>query len=346
MEISVVSLIKLLSHFPTVVIGMIIVVVFCICNIDKLLLFKAAIYGCFSKFSAFAKKNQLSNQVRGTILRTIKKNNLSTGNIIPEDLKVEWVNSEEKDVFIHKQQVIIRIKQKSNPNENLVSVISDYVNTGLLYDVKQYLNKDIMAASQLLMIRKILQNANKDALPYWDNNFLTPEFNKDCDLKENFYKLQAIDKNGMFVGILLNEFKKAGLSIYGEIEDPELWAESSEFTRFLYDIALGISNDPERLRFNRDYFKVSIFLTASDKTLRDSGIRPFMKAMLEQLDNGIQTIYIFGLGSKQEIAKLISSELNQDIRISEIKRHPYLHIDATSGRRINGVFYECSIFRD
>ena len=73
MEISVDSLIKLLSHFPTVIIAMIIVVVFCICNIDKLLLFKAAIYGCFSKFSVFAKKNQLSNQVRGTILRTIKE---------------------------------------------------------------------------------------------------------------------------------------------------------------------------------------------------------------------------------------------------------------------------------
>lgn len=116
------------------------------------------------KESAFqpSKRNNFKNN---------KKNNLSTGNIIPEDLKVEWVNSEEKDVFINKQQVIIRIKQKSNPNENLVSVISEYVNTGLLYDVKQYLNKDIMAASQLLMIRKFFKTQIKMHCHIWITTF-------------------------------------------------------------------------------------------------------------------------------------------------------------------------------
>lgn len=195
------------------------------------------------------------------------------------------------------------------------------------------------------MTRKVIQNASKNSLDYLDENYIIPKINSDAEFKDLYNDLVKIDHNGMFVHILLNEFKKAGMSIYGEIPDPELIAESKEFMHHLYRIAARISSEASDLCFNRDYFKVAIFLTASTRTLKKSGIIPFIRAADKQLSNGIQTLYIFGLGSKREIAEQISNELDSDFRIGQIIKHSYKHINE-NGRRVPGVLYECEIFKD
>lgn len=315
-------------------------------NTDKVLLLKSEIYNFFAKTSSFAKKKQISNKVRGTILRSVKEQSLTDNNVIPSDMKVVWVNEEKAEAFVENNQVIVRIKQSSNPHENLVMAVSEYVNNGLLYNVKRYLNHEVMDASRILMIRKIIQVSDKSSLAYLDENYISPKFKAEPDLQELYNDLLKIDNNGMFIGILLNEFRKAGLSIHGYIEDPLLFAESKEFMRFLYDIANRTSSDQTNLCFNREYFKVSIFLTASNYTIKKSGITPFINAAHKQLNDGIKTIYIFGLGTKREVAEKISKELDSDLRIGKNIKHTYKHIGHIDGKRIPGVFYECEIYKD
>jgi len=312
---------------------------------DKILIIKSEFFSLFSKSSTFAKKRQMSNKVRGTIIKSAKEESLLYNNIIPSDMKVVWINEEKPDTFVKNEQVIVRIKQSSNPHENLVTAVSEYVNNGLLHNVKRYLNEDVLNASRILMTRKVVQNASKNSLDYLDEKYIIPKMNNDPEFKDLYDDLVKIDHNGMFIHILLNEFKKAGMSIYGEIPDPELIAESKEFMNYLYRIAARISSEPSDLCFNRDYFKVAIFLTASTKTLIRSGIAPFIKAANQQLSDGIQTLYIFGLGSKRVIAEQISNELDTDFRIGKIEKHTYKHINE-NGKRVPGVLYECEIFKE
>lgn len=338
---------KLLSEHK---IGITYIVIICIVIFlfkytEKVILIKAWLCGLFARFFTWGKKGQLSNKVRGTILKAAQKQICNNGGIIPNDLKVVWVNEEESGSFVTENQVIVRIKQSSNPNENLATAVSEYVNEGLLYNVRRYLNKEVIDASKTYMARKIMQEAGNTALTYFDENYILPIFKANATLKELYDKLVKIDHNGMFVGILLNELNKTGMSIYGDIEDPELFAESKEFMNFLYNIAIGISDDYERLCFNRDYFKVAIFLTASNETLKRSGIKPFIKAISKKIDEGIETIYVFGLGTKRGIAQLISQEVNGDIRVNSVVKHTYKHINKI-GKRISGVFYECSIYKE
>lgn len=315
-----------------------------IANAENLMLIRSDLLKPFAYFIPWAKKKQISSKVRGTILKATLKQVKNTYDIIPMDLKLIWVNEEESKSFVSDNQVIVRIKQSSNPNEDLVTAVSEYVNGGLLYNVRRYLHEDVMKASKAYMTRKIVQEAGRTALTYLDENYVIPKMNQDEKFKELYGKLLKIDNNGMFVGILLNEFNKAGMTIYGEVEDPELVAESKEFMNFLYDIAIGISDDYDRLCFNRDYFKVAIFLTASDNTLRHVGIKPFMNAISKKMDEGIETIYVFGLGTKREVAQTISKEVNEDLRINSVIKHSYRHI-GENGKRISGVFYECSIYK-
>lgn len=323
----------------------IIIIFLIIANIENVLILQSKIWGIFSGTFGFAKKKQISMKVRGTILKSVKKQQFKNNDIIPNDLKVVWINEEKADSFVKNNQVIVRIKQSSNPYENLVTAVSEYVNNGLLYNVRRYLNQEVMDVSKILMIRKVVQFANSATLAYLDEKYIVPKLKNDSELKELYEDLTRIDNNGMFIGIMLNEFSKAGMSIYNQIEDPELFAESKEFMRYLYNIANRTSSDPTDLCFNRDYFKVAIFLTASDRTLRIRGIAPFVRAISKQLDEGVETIYVFGLGRKIEIAEQISKELDSDFRISNIKEHLYKHVN-DNGKRIKGVFYECEIYHD
>lgn len=329
--------------FKASTIILIVILLLVLFNMDNVMLLQSKIYGLFSHLFSFAKKGQISKKVRGTIIKSVKEQSLKS-DIIPSDLKVIWINKEEKDTFVKNNQVIVRIKQSSNPHENLITAVSEYVNHGLLYNVKRYLNKEVMDVSRILMTRKVIQAADKTSLTYLDENYILPKFENDLELKELYDDLLKIDNNGMFTGILLNEYQKAGLTVFGSIEDPLLFAESKEFMRFLYDIATGVSSNPNDLCFKREYFKVAVFLTANTKTIKRSGIQPFLKAASKQLNDGIETIYIFGLGTKREVAEKISVELDSDFRISKITRHPYKHISNKNGRRIPGVFYECEIY--
>ena len=341
------KLIELLTEngFKLSTLVLIIVIIIILTNIDKVLIIKSEFYGLFSKTWSFAKTKQVSKSVRGTILKSIKEQKIKDTEIFPSDLKVIWINEENPESFVNNNQVIVRIKQSSNPHENLVTAVSEYVSSGLLYNVKRYLNKEVLEASNVLMTRKIIQSANKSSLTYLDEQYIIPKLNQNADLKELYDDLVRIDNNGMFVGIMLNEFKKAGMSIYGQIEDPELIAESKEFMRFLYNIAIRLSNEETDLCFNRDYFKVAIFLTASNWTLRNYGITPFIKVAYEQLTNGIETIYVFGLGRKRQIAEQISKEIGNDFRVSYIKEHTYRHINS-AGKRTPGIFYECAVYKE
>lgn len=324
---------------------LIIILIFFICNMENLLILKSELYGVFARCFVFGKKKQLSYKVRGTILKSIKNQSLNSG-LIPQDLKVIWINKEEAESFVKNEQVILRIKQTSNPHENLITAVSEYVNNGLLYNVKRYLNQEVMDASRILMTRKVIQSADKSSLVYLDENYIIPKFKEDSELEELYNDLLRIDNNGMFTGIMLNEFNKAGLTIHGHVEDPLLFAESKEFMRFLYNIANRISSDPTELCFNREYFKVAVFLTASNKTIKRAGIKPFINVASKQLNDGIETIYIFGLGRKRDIAEQISNELDSDFRISNITKHTYKHTNAENGRRVPGVFFECEIYKD
>lgn len=333
------------NGYTAATIFLILVLFYVIANPDKVMIWKAYLFGLFSKFSATAKKKQISNKVRGTILKSVKIQQLNNKYIIPSDLKVVWTNNESPDSFVQSKQVIVRVKQSSNPNENLAMAVSEFVNTGLLYNVKRYLNKDVIDVSRILMTRKIIKVASKNALTYLDEKYIFPKFENDNELKELYSDLQKIDNNGMFIDLLLNEFYKAGMTIYGEIEDPELIAESKEFMNFLYNIANRTSSDATDLCFNRDYFKVAVILSASNNTLLNSGILPFLKVCNKLLSDGIETIYIFGLGKKQEIAKLISSTLESNPQIYSVSKHSYRHI-GENGRRVPGVFYECQVYNE
>lgn len=100
----------------------------------------------------------------------------------------------------------------------------------------------------------------------------------------------------------------------------------------------------ENIKVPISCIRVVIILSASNSTLRKSGIRPFLNVIRKSLDDGVETIYISALGSKRDIARQITSSIT-DLRVQYIVKKEYNHI-SDDGRRVRGVFFECSIYKE
>jgi len=319
------------------------VLAFCILNIDKLILLKGIIAGLFAGLFSSARKTQIASQIRGRTMKAVKKINSKENPFLPHDLKIEWVRDENKDTFLKNNQIIIRMRQSSNPHENFVNAMMSFVSSGLLLKERSYIDPKIMKAADISVVKKLILEASEDSLNFFNNHIMESLLEEDNDIKEYIHEIATLDGNGMFLNILLNEFSKAGQQIYPEILDPGLVAESKEFLGYLYRIAADIrASTNDGLTFNRDYFKVAIILTAKTETYEKKGLRPYINAVAASINSGVKTIYIFGLGKKIDIAKEVAKTVSDnDFRIIDSRTHYYKHRSLREpGGKVSGVCIE------
>jgi len=325
----------------------IIVTVVCIANIDKLVLLLSCFQKAFSSVSKTARKGTISNSIRGRVLKSSKAFHSMGQSIMVSDLKIDWVKEETPDAFIKNNQVIIRMSQSPNPHKNYVTAVNAYVGQALLPKAKRYIDPSIMDMSRLSVSRLLILNGDSDALDYFDDNILLPAIETDQNANEIFERLKTIDKNGMFLNILLNEYAKAARKVYPDQPDPLLVAESKELLTYLYRIAMGGVSDFAEFQFNREYFKIHVFLTANSRTYAKSGLRPYLKHMSNSLSQGTETLYIFGLGRKMDIAKEIADALREtDFRVAQAIPHYYRHRSIKDGHSVRGVCYEICVYEE
>jgi len=271
------------------------VFIFCVLNIEKLIKFRGAVAGLFTAVSSKARKTKISSSIRASIMKTAKAFQSNGLNILPNDVKIDWVEVEDKDTFFKDNRLIIRMSRKNNPHENFVNAVLEFVSVGLLHKERRYINSEIMKAADISVIQKLLLGASEKSLIYFNEKILTQMLNEDDELKDTIKEIATIDGNGMFTNILLNEYAKAGNKIFPQLPDPLLLAESREFLHYLYRIAMRVCTTYDDFVFNREYFRTFVFLAYRTKTYEEKGLKPYLNTITKYINRGIETIYVFGL---------------------------------------------------
>jgi len=322
-------------RIPIWAIVIVIILGFCISNADKLLALSGAFSGLFRNVSKSANKKHISASIRSSVISASKRIGSNEARILPNDLKIKWADDDDIKSFFEDDCVVVRLRQTVDPNENYVNIIYQFVSSGLLKNQKHYFNEKIMTASTILVTQKIVSLSKPSANAFFFENFYKPKVESDQEVDENYQQLQRIDFNGMLFNIYLNELMKASATIEGQIPDPALKAESGELLRFLYRIAnRGPEDDLVELNFKGVYFRIGIILAANDETLNKSGWSAHFHYAKKLLDNGYNTIYVFGIGQKAKIAKRIAYAVKKsDERIVKSITHQYRHVNTSTGYR-------------
>lgn len=332
-------------RFPIWIVIILIVVVFCIANADKLLAISGAIAGLFKNISKGANKKYISASIRSSVIAASKRIGTSENGVLPNDLKIKWADNDDVQSFFDDDCVVVRLRKNIDPNENYVNIIYQFVASGLLKNQKHYFAPDIMTASTLLVTQKIVALSKPSANAYFVKTIFNPAVEEAEDVSEDFNQLKRIDFNGMLFNIYLNELMKAASTIAGEIPDPCLTAESAELLRFLYRIASRGPEDFIDLNYKGVYFKIGIILAANDETLSQSGWASHFHYAKKLLDKGYDTLYIFGIGRKMKTAtKIAYAVKDADDRIVRTVTHQYRHVNSETGWRTTAVCVELDTY--
>ncbi len=276
------------------------------------------------------RKQAIASELRGNVLKASKIITNDIPGIIPFDLKVEWVGDVDKETFINNEKVVIRMNNnKNNRTKNIVHIVKEFVDTGMLHNTKSYIDKKLVSSSQLMMTRKILMECSDESLNYFDQTYISPVIENDSECKEMISKISNIDTSGLFVKILLTEFMRQGNKLYPKIINDEcLLNESREFLNFVHTIVMKEPGKIVELCFLRNYFKVAIILFAKEEKIHTRGFKPYKERIVKCLNDGVETVYVL---ADTEEKSLIASSLSQEIEsmglnIKSIQQYDYKRI--------------------
>lgn len=345
MEKLIEHLIGLTKSWPTYLILVIIVFCFCVCQIDNLIKFKAAVCGVFSRFSRRARKGQIANSLRGSILTAAKKKEFSSLGILPNDMKIIWADNDTVSSFFADNKVVIRIKQDENPNVNYVKILSQFVTTGLFKNGRDYFDDTVLQAADLVVAQEIVASARPTAHKEFLEHIYTPVVTNNPSIKSDYEMLCNLSKAGLFYAVYLNELNKVQASMIGQAPDACLQAETREILYALNSIALKSSENPEDLNISNNYFKFGIVFAINDFTMRHSGYKAHLRVIQRLVSSEYRTIYVIASGRKRDSAKEIAKAAkNGNPEIISMVTHKYKGVHIATGKRSEGLCVELNTY--
>lgn len=224
---------------------------------------------------------------------------------LPYDLKVTWVDEHDTiESILEDKQVIVYVPSYKNEAKQAVGVLHSYCSTSFAQKAKLYMPLNARKASDLVITQKLAQHAGHNIYDYFNREYLPEVLKEDPSYKDIFEKLQKVDRDGLFIPILLNEIDKYSNKIYPAMSSPEIMNIIIHFMNFIYKIVVREAGELVPLTFCEDEIKVKIILAISDTT-GDINI-PIKEAEYAIQNQKVNTIYILASGSKIDFARNIA----------------------------------------
>lgn len=168
-----------------------------------------------------------------------------------------------------------------------------------------YMPLSARKASDLIITKKLAQHAGTNV--YFNRQYLPELLRKDRQYSTVFEQLQKVDRDGLFLPVLLNEIDKYANKIYPADCSPAILDVVIHFMNFIYKIATKVSEENVPLTFQEDEISVKIVLAISDAT-SDVNI-PIRDIEYAIQNKRVNTIYVLATGSKIDSAKEIAQKV-------------------------------------
>lgn len=235
---------------------------------------------------------------------------------LPYDLKVEWVNENEtSESFIDNNQVIVYVHSYKDEAQQAIGVLHNYCSKGFAPKAKVYMPLSVSKSSDLIITQKLAQYAGHNIYDYFNREYVPELLKRDRTYVAIFEKLRKVDKDGLFLPVLLNEIDKYANKIYPTVPTPEIISTIVHLMDFIYEIVARDPGEFVHLRFCESEIKIKVILAVSD--FSDGIDKPIRDAEAAIQNRSVNTIYVLATGSKidfaRDIANTIYSRNPQDI---------------------------------
>ena len=227
---------------------------------------------------------------------------------LPYDLKVEWVGENEtSESFLDNNQIIVYVHSYKDEVRQAVGILHSYCSKGFVPKSKVYMPTSVSKSSDLIITQKLAQYAGHNVYDFFNREYIPELLKQDKTYKAVYEKLQKVDKDGLFLPVLLNEIDKYTNKIYPTVPSSEIMTTIIHLMDFIYAIVARAQGDPVRLTFCENEIKIRVILAISDLSY---GIdKPVQDAETAIQSRSVNTIYVLATGSKMDFAKDIANAI-------------------------------------
>ena len=235
---------------------------------------------------------------------------------LPYKIKVEWVDENDSlESIISDNQVIVYVPSYKNEAQQAISVLHSYCSTGFAEKAKVYMNNNDKNAADLVITQRLASHSGHSVFDYFNREYLPAYLKNNSSILTEFERLRRIDKDGLFMPVLMNEIDKYASSVYPSDPCQETDTIIKGFIDFVYSIAKKGPGEKVNLHYSTNGINVLIILAIADGNTHY--MNHVNSAEKHIKDKSIETIYVLASGKKthwaKDIAEMIYKRNPQDV---------------------------------
>lgn len=275
-----------------------------------------------------AELKYISNHIEGSLGKSIDKINREVSGLEADKIKIQFIRSKNKEVFIKERALIIRMQRKENQIENLVDASIIYIENILYSKLELHLDDDQKESFKLYTAKSILKKSGGSALQTLHKNHYLPVARDNEKIQSYFEKLEKIDNRGLFYNLFVQEMVFLGNKVYFKRKPQGIEKEVEKFVDFLEQFAEREKGDIESEKtFSKTNIKVALVLIAL-REKRELGVPDrhvkYIKGLIPQ---GIESFYLLGWGLNIPFTHRVANAVKEEIKnLIEIHRVIYKSI--------------------
>ncbi|MFH1717281.1 MAG: S1 RNA-binding domain-containing protein [Planctomycetota bacterium] len=298
---------------------------------QNLRLFAADVIGACSFACKSLKKFSVSSEIEGSLNLLADHINREMPDPILPRCRIEWVKPEDEQSILQGNEAIVCLSfDKRDREQNVYNALFSFIQTGLIHQSKPFLQKDTGKAIDLLTT-KILLKGNRPRILHKFNQHFSQE---PTACKAKFYKLEAIDENGVFDTLFIPELKTFGDNVFTKTPNRAIEQEAERFLDWLHKLILREHHEVSILHFEGNNFKVGTILVADSEVYDEHGIDAYIRRAYLYAARGYPCIYLISSGDrKSSITHKIAEAMIQNEHFTKLsKRTEIIRYDEVGDR--------------
>lgn len=177
------------------------------------------------------RQRSIRSSIQGNINDFSRSINRQVKGVMPYNLQLRFVQSVDRaEISPEKRMVIVRVRDTLQDDRNLVNAMMSFCSIGVIPQARQFLPEPMNAAINITMTRKLLNDLKHySALQYLYDEVVGEADSGDIDSQAEFCRMfDALDENGLFTHVVLEEMRDFGARIASQYPQPghELEAEA------------------------------------------------------------------------------------------------------------------------
>lgn len=273
------------------VIFILILIFLCPEKVDK---WKGVILGFLSWAGPSLRKQQIKASIQGNINSFRVSANKEVKDIIPYNMKLEFVSRMERaELLAQKNLVIVRIRDRRDDDKNLVHAMLTFCPAGLLPQARPYFEKSLSDAIDYTVTRKLLDGLKQySALAYLYEEVIKPELDANADLQRFCTIFERLDEQGLFIKVILRELRDFGARIGFRLPDAAHRKEAKEFIEYMDVIATRAPGEECDTHFQGNFISMGFVWVGKSNKVARTGTILYIQAVEWKKNMGIARIYI------------------------------------------------------